>query len=319
MPGTLARRDLRAHQRAFTLLEMLVSIVALTLFILIVTRLVNSMSTITTIGSKHMDADSQARSVLDRMAVDFGRIVKRADVDYYLKTPAVSQAGNDQIAFYSQVPGYYPFSGSQSPVSLVAYRVNSYKSSPSYTKLERMGKGLLWNGVTPPSSPAPTAVPMVFLPSIISAIPAWSGAIKPSPDPNYSDPDYELIGPQVFRFEYYYLLTDGTFSITPWVTGHTAVAGMRDVAAIVVAMAIIDPKSRVLLSDSTNPPQVAQVAGTLIDFSTGSSPGPGWLVSQWQTVLNNSATNTTLKTMPRTALSGIRLYERYFYLNGQTQ
>ena len=37
--------------------------------------------------------------------------------------------GNDQIAFYSAVPGYYPPTGSQSPVSLVAYRVNSDSTS----------------------------------------------------------------------------------------------------------------------------------------------------------------------------------------------
>ena len=57
-------------------------------------------------------------------------------------------AGNDQIAFYSGVPGYYPLTGSQSPVSLVAYRVNSNPSSSSYNKMERLGKGLVWNGVS---------------------------------------------------------------------------------------------------------------------------------------------------------------------------
>src|SRR5260370_40909223 len=76
MPSTLARRDLRADRHAFTLVEMLVSIVALTLFVLMVSRLVNSASIVTTIGNKHMDADSQARSVLDRMAVDIARMVK---------------------------------------------------------------------------------------------------------------------------------------------------------------------------------------------------------------------------------------------------
>ena len=31
-----------------------------------------------------------------------------------------------------------------------------------------------------------------------------------------TDAAYELVGPQVFRFEYYYLLKNGTFSDIPW-------------------------------------------------------------------------------------------------------
>ena len=62
-------------------------------------------------------------------------------------------AGNDQIAFYSAVPGYYPPTGLQSPVSLVAYRINSNSNSSSYNKMERMGKGLIWNGIACGATP----------------------------------------------------------------------------------------------------------------------------------------------------------------------
>src|SRR3984893_11559608 len=99
------------HHGAFTLVEMLLSIVALTLFVLMVSRLVKSASTITTMGNKHMGADSQARSVLDRMAVDFAQMVKRSDVDFFGKntaapnSPGGAMNGNDQIGFFSAVPG----------------------------------------------------------------------------------------------------------------------------------------------------------------------------------------------------------------------
>jgi prepilin-type N-terminal cleavage/methylation domain-containing protein len=295
----------RFENRAFTLAELLVSIVVLTLLVLIVSSMVNSASTLTTMDNKRMDADSQARMALDRMAVDFAQMVKRPDVDYYLKNPATPQVGNDQIAFFSTVPGYYPPTGSQSAVSLVAYRVNSYAGSPAYNKMERMGKGLLLNGVVPPSSPSPTAVPMIFLPATIAGITAWSGAIQPSPDPNYSDPDYELVGPYVFRFEYSYLLKNGTPSTTPWDVGagHTSPVGMQDVTAISVALAIVDPKSRTLLSDA----QVATLAGRMNDYVT--TMGPAGLPAQWQTALDATA------DMPRPAISGIRIYQRYFYLS----
>ena len=296
---------LRRGDRAFTLAELLVSIAILTLLILIVTRMVNSASTITTMGNKRMDADSQARPVLDRMVVDFTQMLKRSDIDYYLKNPAVPQVGNDQIAFFSTVSGYYPATGPQSPVSLVAYRVNSFTGSPAYNKLERMGKGLLWNGVVPPSSPAPTAVPMVFLPSTIAGTAAWSGATQPSPDPNYSDPDYELVGPYVFRFEYYYLLKNGTLSTTPWDigVGHTSPAGMQDVTAIAVVICVIDPKSRALLSDA----QVVTLGGRMNDFVT--TMGAGGLAAQWQTALDATT------DMPRPAISSVRIYQRCFYLS----
>ena len=55
-------------------------------------------------------------------------------------------AGNDQIAFFSAVPGYYSQAGYNSNASLVAYRVNADSHSASYNKLERMGKGLALNG-----------------------------------------------------------------------------------------------------------------------------------------------------------------------------
>ena len=79
-------------------------------------------------------------------------MLRRSDVDYYLKTPANVQPGNDQIAFYSEVPGYYPSTGAQSPISLVSYRINAQ------FRTERLGKGLLWNGVSPGSTP------LAFLP-----------------------------------------------------------------------------------------------------------------------------------------------------------
>ena len=59
----------------------------------------------------------------------------------------------------------------------------------------------------------------------------------------------KVIGPQIFRFEYYYLLRNGSLSPSPWYTT-SKVGGMQDVAAIVADIAVIDSKSKVLLNDS---------------------------------------------------------------------
>ena len=279
--------------RAFTLAELLVTTGVLVLLVFLASQLFTSTATVTTLGHKQMDADAEARQLLDRMTVDFAQMVKRSDLDFFAKRTAApnsvggAMAGNDQIAFYSAVPGYYPATGSKSPVSLVAYRLNSDSN-----KMERMGKGLVWNGVSS------TDTPVVFMPIRISA--TWSAATSSSA----ADPAYELIGPQVFRFEYYYLLKNGSFSDTPWIRPtHDSVSGMQDVSAIVVDIAVIDPKSKVLLTNA----QIATLGASLSDYTGGMVPGQ--LRANWQNTLN---TNTTL---PRPAISGIRLYERFVYLS----
>lgn len=276
---------MRKSNQAFTLTELLVSIAILIVLVLLVTRLFNSASTLTTSGNKRMDADAQLRPLFERMTVDFAQMVKRSDVDYYLKSSANFQTGNDQIAFYSTVPGYYPSTGSQSPVSVVAYRINAKN------KLDRMAKGLVWIGVST------TDTPIVFLPLTIST--NWPAATN-----NSSDSEYELIGPYVFRFEYSYFLKNGALADTPWDTsaGHTGVNGMQDVAAICISMAALDPKSRRLISDA----QLTTLAGRLNDFAVSMKPGD--LLAQWQTALDATT------DMPRPAMSAVRIYERCFYL-----
>ncbi len=120
---TLAKQ--RERVSAFTLAELAVTVGVLVLLVFLATQLLKSAATVTTLGHKQMDADSQTRQLLDRMAIDFAQMVKRSDVDYYLKSSATPppigvrnllQPGNDKIAFYSTVPGYYPSTGSQSPV-----------------------------------------------------------------------------------------------------------------------------------------------------------------------------------------------------------
>jgi type II secretory pathway pseudopilin PulG len=276
-------KDMRHREAAFTLAELLVSVGVLVLLVLLATQLLNSAATITNLGHKQMDADSQARQLLDRMAIDVAQLVKRSDVDFWAKGTVApnslggTMAGNDQITFYSTVPGYYPSSGWQSPVSLVAYRVNSQN------QMERMGKGLVWNGVST------TDTPVVFMPIKISAaFPSINSG---------SDPSSEVIGPQVFRFEYCYLLkADGSLSITPPIN-------VSGIAAIVADIAVIDSKSKVLLTTA----QITSLATQLVDYAPEMTPAQ--LRTQWQNTLN---TNTTL---PRPAVSGIRLYERFFYLS----
>src|SRR5947207_13448660 len=197
-PNTIA--IMRRRRSAFTLVELLVSVVLLVIVIFMVSQLMSSTSAVTRTGNKHIDTDTQARVVFDRMALDFAQMLKRTDVDYYVKQRSGynghgnghgwgqghnGDKGSDQIAFFTHVPGYYP-SSYGSPISLVAYRVNeSTSTNVAYGRLERLAKGLLWNGVDNGTGQNAT-YPVVFSPGQLTACngpcdpwgSAWSAAIN---------------------------------------------------------------------------------------------------------------------------------------------
>jgi len=309
-PRSVVNRP-RYHANAFTLAELLVSVGVLVLLVLLGTQLLKSAANIATLGHKQMDADSQARELLDRMAIDVMQMVKRSDVYYHLKastsatdcpsTECGTQPGNDEMAFYSNVPGYYAsdsMGSQQSPVSIIGYRINSSATTLG-NRMERLGAGLVWNGASASSLPN---IPVLF----------WTPLDPWSTTKYATTSTLDIVGPQILRFEYYYLLKNGNLSATPWYTAST-VSGMQDVAAIVADIAVLDPKGRVLLDNSAQVPppndNITVLAGALSDYN---GEGPGGLLTGWRNTLN---ANTSL---PRPAISGIRLYERYLYLSPPT-
>ena len=200
-----------------------------------------------------------------------------------------------------------------------------------------------------------------------SPAPAWPEAASSTATWSNS----EVIGPQVFRFEYYYLLKSqtaplgaasptptpysGILSDIPWDTRicvcptaspaatptptgtpipsptpetlccHVAPEGMQDVAAVVVAIAVIDPQSKVLVTNA----QLARLNGAdgsspvLIDWGNTICTGcptltqwqtaPGLLMAQWRAAIEANSVG-----LPQPAISGIRVYERYMYLSPPT-
>jgi hypothetical protein len=276
---------------AFTLTELLVSVAVLVALVLLFARLFVSAAAITASGNKRIETDGQVRPLFERLAADFAQLANRPDLDFFGKGTALPNSvggtmpGNDRLAFYSAVPGYHASSGSPGPISLIAYRINA-------NTLERMAKGLLWNGASS------TDTPVVFLPLTISS--AW-----PSATNSAADQDYELIGPYIFRFEYYYVLKNGSVGAIPWDagSGHLTTDGLRDVAAISICVAALDSKSRVLTSDA----DLNTLALTLNDFSPLMNPGE--LLTQWQSALDSPT------GIRRQALSATRLYERTFALS----
>ena len=353
--------SLRRTREGFTLAELLVSIVVLIIITLMLTQLMTTSSAITRTAHKHIDTDTQARAVFDRMALDFAQMLKRTDIDYYVKQRSGYQGhgnghgwgqgkngdkGSDQIAFFSHVPGYYP-SGAQSPISLVAYRVNeSTSTNAAYGRLERLAKGLLWNGVDNGTGQNAT-YPIVFSPGQLIACngpcdpwaSAWSPAINNDNNAASRDDNYEVIGPGVFRFEYFYLLKDGRVTGWPWnerdpqfqnpdqlTISSPRQIGLSQVEAIGVAIAVINPEARALIqaaSSNAGYGDITDVAAALADFKNANGIGNagkkiGDMENKWKAVVESIAQTGqppgSSTRFPPEAAKGIRIYSRYFDL-----
>jgi hypothetical protein len=131
----------------------------------------------------------------------------------------------------------------------------------------------------------------------------WPAAISATA----TDADYESLGPPVFRFEYYYLLKSGVLSSIPWDTaaGHTSLNGLQDIAAVGVAFAAIDSKSRKIVSNSA----LAQLASQMQDFNSSKMSAPGALEAQWRSVVQ------TTTVVPGVARPSLHIYHRFYFLN----
>lgn len=287
-------------KEAFTLAELIVSIAVLTLLVLLFSRALNSAISVTTPSTKRIDTASEIRPLFNRISVDLSQMVRRTDVSYYVKTSSNAEPGNDLIAFFSLVDGFYPNTGvnaevKQPQTTLISYRVNAQFQA------ERMAKSLPFAGQTY-SGQTPSS--LIFRNSLTppstgdTIAKRWPTAVSATG----TDSDFGIVAADVFRFEYYYILkSTGQVSTGTWSSADDP-AGMRDVAAVVVAVAVIDPKSKKLLTAN----DVNTLSASMVDYDPATM-GTSGLVASWQDTLAASS-------LPRPALAGVRIYQRFFPL-----
>jgi hypothetical protein len=284
---------------------------------LMVTQLLNSAVSLASMQHKRMDAEDQSRLVFSRMALDFGKMVKREDVDSIF----ASNVGNDAFYFYSEAPAgfdsnsvaYNATSGNyllKNSLSLIGYRINASN------QLERLGKALdydaLGNGpyavfiTTPPatkSNPTPTPLPT----STVSVV--WASTVGSSTSGymNGTDTDYHVLSPDVFRMEVCFQLSNGTYSQT-----HSS-QDFSDVSSIIVTVAVLDQTSRQLVTSAN----LNSAASLLLDpTATDLSTVPPVLPAQkWSSVVDSSSTFAANTGMPLVAANQVRVYQEFFYLN----
>ena len=325
----------RPGASGFTLVEVLVAVAVLALLVALLGQLFINVTAASSISSNHMESDARVRLLFERMAADFSHILKRTDIDCYLKAPSYSEwtspavtaannlqtgPANDQMAFFSEVAGYSDVTGiEQNSVSLVAYRVNTTGTAPC---IERLGKALSWSGG------ASGIFPVAFMPSTI--LTTWPAATLTPASSGTSDPaydaDFETIVPSAFRFEYYYQLRSGALSATPWYDSvrpapdgsiHTTLNGFADVAGIGVVVAVTDHKSTQLIAASALQTLTGQLVdapsnGTILVNGSTVNFTVGTMQQNWQATVSGSA-------LPAAAKNGIRVYEQLFSISAPAQ
>lgn len=305
---------LKARCAAFTLTEMIIAMSVLTLLTTFIAQLVNSATIVTTNSRKHMDADSQARLIFDRMGADFSRMLQRSDVDYLFS----KQDGNDKMFFYSEAPAYFDGGPStfkpRSSTALVGYRINLDH------QFERLGKLLNWSGstttqpggavyLTYPAStvavPKPTPVPASLLEN------NWPDALGSAPAYFGTDTDYHVMASQACRLEFCFLLKDGRYVTNPAGGAATTIHSLKDVSAIVVGLVILDAASQKIAD-------MGRVSAAFADPSAAdlSANPPVLMAARWRSQLYGSGFAVSAG-IPQAATAQIRLYERHFPLNVQ--
>ena len=127
-----------ALEKGFTLIEILVATAVLVLLVALVAQLTNNTATLITGSTKPMDADSQARTIFDRLSNDFAKMPRRVDMDCIFSNQITGGTPNDAMFFYSEAPAYFDGGASdftdRNTTALIGYRINAA------WQLERLGK-----------------------------------------------------------------------------------------------------------------------------------------------------------------------------------
>jgi len=302
----------------FSLLEILVAVVILIILVLIMTTVVDVASKTSVTAGKTMDLESEVRLVFDRLAYDLGHAVARPDVDWnFKKKPAAS----DEIGFWAQTRGY---AGNRT-LSSVNFRVTS-GTNGGMPELDRAAKGLGWDDMVlgveqNPGDPKTLVQPgtddyqllgdQVFRMEICYLLEDGSlsttyynqsiqNNLSASGNPLVSDDTaagYE-VGSWWTSNKTHFVCKNATAGRAIW----EKVAPFQNVRALVVGVALLDRRTRILLTKT----QMDDLAGRLADADDGKD-----ILAAWKPV---SANPSTLNSIHPLASQTVRFYQRYFPL-----
>lgn len=277
---------MRPRCSAASLLELLVAMAALAVIVVMTAQLIERTSDLARSLNQRIASESQVRLLFDRLAVDLARMPRRPDVDYSgFKQPANIQTGNDSLEFYSETNGFYTGAAKLHSSDRSALSRVRYQTTPQLPGLARHCEMLGWE---PEREGAWRS--MVFIPgsALTHSLAATTNATR--------------IAPDVIRMEYAYLCApvpekgregpDIPLSVSPWAVSAGNSHGFQAVAAVVVALVVIDPATGALLG--------SRGCAELVDRFPDAADG-GDLERTW---------NTILPGLPGPARQRVRVFQR---------
>jgi hypothetical protein len=336
----------------------------LVMLVLLVTQVVNSASTIINVSERHLDADSQARGVFERMELDFNGMLRYPDVDcsIYPYNQQFRSGGNESLFFWAEGNAILASAATNAlsvydTVGTVGYRIDSNTPSAASINagflpysLERWaaesdprigGGGGAVRLATAMTGEAPWAISYVDNPSNVEPLSTLMGS-NPQATATGVSTKFHTLGEGVFRLEFSFLMKDSAYTTRGnnvyagqpyWKMvaapngGHETVVDptelaqqiqdMRNVAAIVVTIAILDTTSRTRMPgySRTSPTgsylrDMYQLVEALQDEDTPK------VANDWNNIIANLGTNRQgLSAVgARVAASNARVYQRFFYL-----
>jgi hypothetical protein len=325
----------RLTRGGFTIVELLAATAVLVVLILIVSQMVSSTSRTVGHDERRLDADANARMVFDRMQMDFDGMPKRGDLDVSF----VKQTGNDEFFFYSQAPASYTGNVTEkNSLSLVGYAIDSKYRLDRYGKglqwdgggdtsvnfltfaagsstpvPESTIAGAFPDAFTPPSSDVPNDPWQILSDNVFrleicfllkngkySTYPGQDVTSPSTPDPSQTTANTRAVTTDSKNGLNTYLCVTGASG------GVNAVwqpIGLGDVQAVIVTIALLDKKSRII-SD------VTAAAASLPDAPTGEFDVTQLPAQTWQQAVNDGSLG-----LPKSVQGNVRIYQRAIYLN----
>lgn len=259
--------------RGFTLLELLVVMVVMSMFLLLTTTVSRDALNLHGSTKTRLATDRHAAAFQRQFEADVSQRVNRADAPVRIE----KQQGNDGISFVTQRQGYaIRGTTAERRVSLVSYRIAG-------NVLERAASGYGFGKA--PDRPDEKVGRL---------------ALKEIPDIGPELPDaaaFQAIAPGVIRLEFSFLVREADRTV---VRGRRPSDG-RQIIAVVATFAVLDPDRRGMLDAS----QIGLIAAQFPDAFDNILPMRSW--EQIATELG-----TKMPGFPPAPLQHVRVYQGIF-------
>jgi hypothetical protein len=195
--------------------------------------------------------------------------------------------------------------------------------------LERYSQGLTWDqgpiylsySGSSVASTAPYPPPAAYIPDgstlLDNSLSPWSKYVPGDSSvdtANTASSNYHVIGDGVFRMEFCFLRSDGTFSDVAQIPSTPSKYRnvMTDVVALVVTVAELDPASQRLV------PTMGDVVNLFPDATySPSATLPDLMGKTWQDILDNHRGELISAGVPPSVIPKIRIYQHFFYFDNE--